>query len=109
MDDLFYMKDLTDNERLLFQTEYGYKRKNPTTGILFALFLGGVGAHQFYMGHIFLGVVYLIFCFTLIPVIIALIECFLMSGRVKKYNSEAMKQIAIKIKALRPEPSIVAA
>ena len=40
------MKDLTDQERLMFQTEMGTRRKNPTTGVVLALFLGGFGAHR---------------------------------------------------------------
>ena len=42
-------------------------------GIL-ALFLGGIGIHKFYCGQIGLGVIYLIFCWTFIPSIIAFIE-----------------------------------
>lgn len=41
---------------------------------LFALFLGGLGVHKFYAGKIGLGVVYLLFCWTFIPAIIALVE-----------------------------------
>ena len=41
---------------------------------LFALFLGGFGVHKFYAGKIGLGVVYLLFCWTFIPAIIALVE-----------------------------------
>lgn len=41
---------------------------------LLALFLGGLGAHKFYAGKIGAGIVYLVFCWTFIPAIIALIE-----------------------------------
>lgn len=41
---------------------------------LLALFLGGIGAHQFYAGRIATGVFYLLFCWTGIPAIIALVE-----------------------------------
>lgn len=41
---------------------------------LFALFLGGFGVHKFYVGKVGLGVVYLLFCWTFIPAIIALVE-----------------------------------
>lgn len=44
------------------------------TAALLALFLGGIGAHKFYLGKIDVGVVYLIFSFTLIPAFIGLIE-----------------------------------
>jgi TM2 domain-containing membrane protein YozV len=41
---------------------------------LFALFLGGFGAHKFYLGKVEQGVIYLIFFWTLIPYIIAFVE-----------------------------------
>ena len=41
---------------------------------LFALLLGGIGAHHFYLGNIVLGLVYLIFCWTFIPLIVGFIE-----------------------------------
>lgn len=41
---------------------------------LLALFLGGVGVHRFYLGQTMQGVLYIIFCWTLIPSIIAFFE-----------------------------------
>jgi hypothetical protein len=41
---------------------------------LLALFLGGFGVHKFYLGRGGQGVVYLLFCWTLIPSVIALVE-----------------------------------
>ncbi|MFA0155392.1 NINE protein [Vibrio sp. 10N.261.46.A3] len=48
--------------------------KSRVTAALFAFFLGGFGAHKFYLGKIGLGFLYLIFCWTMIPAIIAFIE-----------------------------------
>lgn len=50
--------------------------------ILLALFLGGLGVHQFYLGHTGKGFLYLIFCWTYIPLFISLIEVlyFLLMG-----------------------------
>ena len=42
-------------------------------GVL-ALLLGGLGVHKFYLGQGGAGVVYLLFCWTGIPAIIALVE-----------------------------------
>jgi TM2 domain-containing membrane protein YozV len=50
----------------------GKKEKIPAA--LFALLLGGFGAHKFYLGQIGIGIVYLVFFWTFIPAIIALIE-----------------------------------
>lgn len=48
--------------------------KNRTTAALMAFFLGGFGGHQFYLGNTGKGILYLAFCWTYIPCIIALIE-----------------------------------
>jgi TM2 domain-containing membrane protein YozV len=42
--------------------------------ILLAFFLGGFGIHKFYQRKITLGIIYLLFSWTLIPGFIALIE-----------------------------------
>jgi len=44
------------------------------TAALLAFFLGGFGAHKFYLGSGFMGVIYLLFCWTFIPAFFALIE-----------------------------------
>lgn len=41
---------------------------------LFAILLGGFGVHKFYLGKIGQGILYLLFFWTMIPAIIALIE-----------------------------------
>ncbi|WP_338654417.1 TM2 domain-containing protein [Lysinibacillus sp. Y5S-8] len=48
------------------------KSKN-VAGVL-AIFLGGFGIHKFYLGKVFQGIIYLIFCWTYIPSIIAFVE-----------------------------------
>ena len=48
--------------------------KNKVTAALLAFFLGGLGVHRFYLGQ-WWGIFYLLFCWTLIPGLIAVIEC----------------------------------
>lgn len=50
------------------------KSVNKIAYCLLALFLGGIGAHKFYSGKVGVGIVYLLFCWTFIPAIIAFIE-----------------------------------
>lgn len=101
-EDAAWMADLTDHERLMFQTEMGSRRKTPATGVVLTLFLGGLGAHRFYLGQIGLGILYVVFCWTFIPALVALIECFMMAGRVRRYNASVGQEIAMKLKGLRP-------
>jgi TM2 domain-containing membrane protein YozV len=42
-------------------------------GVL-ALLLGGLGIHKFYLGEPGLGIIYLLFCWTAIPLIVGIIE-----------------------------------
>jgi len=48
--------------------------KSRITAALLALFLGGLGIHKFYLGQSGVGIVYLLFCWTLIPSLLALID-----------------------------------
>jgi len=48
--------------------------KSRVTAVLLAFFLGGIGAHKFYLGRVGQGILYLLFCWTFIPAIIAFIE-----------------------------------
>ncbi len=48
--------------------------KSKTTAGILALLLGGLGIHKFYLGKSGMGVLYLLFCWTYIPGIIAFIE-----------------------------------
>ena len=59
---------------------------NKLAYVLIALLFGGIGIHKFYSGKVGLGIVYLLFCWTFIPAIIALIEAII--AATKKQDSE---------------------
>jgi TM2 domain-containing membrane protein YozV len=66
--------------------------KSKSTAGMLALFLGGLGAHKFYLDRPVQGLCYLVFCWTFIPACIALIEAiiyFTMSDAAfnAKYNT----------------------
>ncbi|PTT77661.1 MULTISPECIES: TM2 domain-containing protein [unclassified Chryseobacterium] len=50
--------------------------KSKSTAVLLAFFLGGIGIHRFYLGQNIMGILYLLFCWTFIPVIISVIDFF---------------------------------
>jgi len=88
------LQTLPQDKQVIFIMQYNSVKKNPTSAVLLALFLGGLGIHKFYMGKIGLGVLYLIFCWTYIPAIIAFIEAFTVAGQVAKYNQQKATEIA---------------
>ena len=70
--------------------------KSKTTATLLALFLGGLGVHRFYLGK-WWGIFYLLFCWTLIPGVIATVEAivFALTDDAKwdaKYNEGRASQ-----------------
>ena len=48
--------------------------KNRIGAALFAILLGGLGIHKFYLGRVGWGILYLVFCWTFIPSLVGLIE-----------------------------------
>lgn len=50
------------------------KKKDKITAARIAFFFGGFGGHKFYLGYWFQGILYLLFFWTLIPVILGLFE-----------------------------------
>ena len=48
--------------------------KSKTTAVVLAFFLGAIGMHRFYLGQIGRGILYLLFCWTFIPAIIAFFD-----------------------------------
>jgi TM2 domain-containing membrane protein YozV len=98
--ELDYMTAMTAEQRMLFQSQYVNAKKDRTVALLLTLFLGGLGAHRFYMGQVGLGIVYLVFCWTLVPAMIAFVELFLIFGRVDRHNQALAFELAQKVKLL---------
>lgn len=97
-----FMQTMTAEQRMLFQSQYSAAKKSGTTGVLLALLLGGLGAHHFYLGRVGLGILYVVLCWTFLPALVAVIEAFLMSGRVAQYNERQALDIAARVKMLGP-------
>ena len=52
-------------------------RHNRLAAILLAFFLGGFGVHKFYLGQTWWGIVYLLLCWTFIPVVASCVEAII--------------------------------
>lgn len=62
--------------------------KNKITAVLFALFFGWIGFHKFYLNKPGQGLLYLLFFWTGVPAIIALIEAI----RYLSYSDDAFEE-----------------
>lgn len=65
------------------------RQKDKTIAIVLALFLGGFGAHKFYLDRPGIGVMYALFFWTLIPAFVAFVDIIvlLMMDR-KRFDQE---------------------
>jgi TM2 domain-containing membrane protein YozV len=52
--------------------------RNKWVAAALAFFLGGLGGHKFYLGQTGMGLVYLLFCWTFIPMFISLVETLML-------------------------------
>lgn len=56
------------------QQDISLGQKNKIIAAIFAILLGGIGIHKFYLGRVGAGIVYILFCWTGIPSLIGLFE-----------------------------------
>jgi TM2 domain-containing membrane protein YozV len=71
----------------VFQMQFESVRRDEVVGVLLAFFLGCFGIHHFYLNRVGLGILYCCLCWTGVPAILGVIECFFMPGRVRIYNA----------------------
>ena len=64
------------------------KKVSKTTYCVLAFFFCFIGAHKFYSGKVALGVVYLVFCWTFIPALVAFVEFII--GLTKTADEDGM-------------------
>ncbi len=95
------MSQIPQDKQMIFMMQFGNSKKSPSTAVLLALFLGGLGAHKFYLGQTGLGIFYLLFCWTYIPSIIALFEAFTLATTVAKFNEQKAVEFSMMLGAGR--------
>lgn len=87
------MRNLPEGKQATFAAMYASTEKSGTTAVLLCLFLGGVGAHHYYLGRVGIGVLSTLFFWTFIPCIVAFFELFFLSGVVRKMNTQVAYDI----------------
>lgn len=97
-DEISLLGRMTDAQRSL----YTIKRKDPTVSLLLCLFLGGLGAHHFYLGNTVAGILCIVFSWTLIPLLASLVDLFFVMGRTRRHNLALAHQI---LQSGSPSPS----
>ena len=114
---LMLQKQLSNEERLMFQSQYDDEKKTVSIGVLLALLLGGTGAHQFYLGDQNKGILYLcmgiggiVLSFLVVPIfatiavsVMSIMDAVNMGDTVKKMNRRAGQRIFDEIKLMRDD------
>jgi len=75
--------------------------KKKTFVIVFAIFLGNFGLHRFYLGQHKKGFRYLLFCWTLVPAVVALVDAIIFALMSEadffcKYNLKRIDRLGIR-------------
>jgi TM2 domain-containing membrane protein YozV len=89
---------LSTDQLLMVQSEFDKKKKNKTTAYLFWFFLGGFGGHRFYIGDTGLAVAMLLLNWATLG-IWAIIDAFILSGRVDRLNEEIERSIVSEVRS----------
>ena len=78
-------------------------QKNKTVAALLAIVFGGLGIHKFYLKRTKMGIIYLLFCWTIIPVFIGFIEgIILLVMDEKSFIQEYCSSPQLRPKSLAP-------
>ena len=85
--------DLNEKELEMFNKSYRKRKKSVFIGVLLTLFPCGFGFHKFYLGANKAGWLYLLFCWTMIPLFIQLVEVLFMGKIIEAKNLDIAQQI----------------
>ncbi|MGH7257020.1 MAG: TM2 domain-containing protein [Nitrospiraceae bacterium] len=98
---LHYVQGLTESQRAIFNIEFDRVAKKRNTILWLTLLLGGLGAHHFYLERKGLGILYLLFSWTFIPLIVAFFELFVVMDRVDRFNDKRAQEIVDELRMFR--------
>lgn len=90
------MKDLTDQQKMLFSSQFDSAKKDRNTILILSVLLGSWGIDRFMIGDIGMGILKLL---TLgLCGILWLVDLFLIRGKVDEYNRKKATEILMSIK-----------
>ena len=88
-----HYKNLSEQKQLLVSGQYISLRKKKSTIYIWLFFLGGLGAHHYYMGNIISGIIYTLFCWTFIPLCLSILEFLFAWGYVDNHNEKLINEL----------------
>jgi len=97
MEQMQLTEGMSDQQKFMFNAEFGAKRKDRMIMLVISIFLGHFGVDRFMLGDIGLGLLKLFSCGAF--GIWTLIDWFLIMGRTDDYNRQQARQIAMAIGA----------
>ena len=95
------VKELDENEKGYFFIQFQSEKRTVTAGVLISLLFGWFGLQKFYLGDLKGGVLSILFSWTFIPFVLALIDATQMDKLIHDYNCFIAEQIIEDIKYLR--------
>jgi TM2 domain-containing membrane protein YozV len=97
---LAMQQGLTDQQKLIFMSQYNSEKKDRTTGLILAVLIGKFGVDRFYLDDIGLGILKFI---TLGGCLIWwVVDWFTVQGRVDEYNRRKAQETLLAVKASTP-------
>ncbi len=98
------LQQLDNSERAQFHFFFRYNHKNILIAYLWLITLGIFGLHKFYLNQR-RGWLYLLFFWTAIPALLAVIDLFLLPWQVHKYNKKLAARLVEYIRQLENNPA----
>ena len=95
------VKELDENEKGYFFIQFQSEKRTVTAGVLISLLFGWFGLQKFYLGDLKGGVLSILFSWTFIPFVLALIDAIQIHRLIQNYNCFIAEQIIDDIKCLR--------
>lgn len=92
-----YQNGMTDQQKMMFMSQYSSDKKDRTVALVLSLLLGTVGVDRFYVGDTGMGILKLL-TFGVCGLMVV-VDWFLIMGRADQYNRTKAQEIAAVMKA----------